>query len=37
VGAVLYIGGAIIYMLRIPERFFPSKFDFFVSTLAFNF
>eukprot|EP00347_Sterkiella_histriomuscorum_P020952 403335825 len=28
VGAVLYVGGAVIYMLRVPERWFPNKFDF---------
>eukprot|EP00347_Sterkiella_histriomuscorum_P005560 403356144 len=28
-GAVLYIFGAVVYMLRVPERFFPNKFDFF--------
>jgi adiponectin receptor len=26
-GGVLYIGGAVIYMMRFPERFFPNKFD----------
>ncbi|CDW83122.1 adiponectin receptor protein [Stylonychia lemnae] len=30
-GAFLYIFGAVIYMLRVPERFFPNKFDFFVN------
>ena len=30
-GGGLYIGGAIIYMLRVPERWFPNKFDFFVT------
>lgn len=25
--AVLYIAGAVLYALRIPERFFPGKFD----------
>ncbi len=29
----MYIGGAIIYMLRIPERIFPNKFDIFVSNI----
>lgn len=33
VGAFLYIGGAMIYMLRIPERFFPNKFDIFVNII----
>lgn len=28
--AVLYIVGAIIYAVRIPERFFPGKFDIWV-------
>jgi predicted membrane channel-forming protein YqfA (hemolysin III family) len=32
-GGFLYIGGACIYMLRIPERFFPLKFDIFVSEI----
>lgn len=27
VGGAVYIGGAIIYVLRIPERWFPVKFD----------
>ena len=31
IGGALYIGGACVYMLRIPERFFPLKFDIFVS------
>jgi predicted membrane channel-forming protein YqfA (hemolysin III family) len=31
IGAVLYIGGACIYMTRIPERWAPFKFDIFVS------
>jgi predicted membrane channel-forming protein YqfA (hemolysin III family) len=30
-GGALYIGGAIIYMLKIPERFLPRKFDIIVS------
>ncbi len=30
-GGAMYIIGATIYMLRIPEKFFPSKFDIFVS------
>ena len=25
--AMLYIGGAVVYALRVPERFFPGKFD----------
>jgi len=29
--AVLYIVGAIIYAVRIPERLFPGKFDIWVS------
>lgn len=29
-GGALYIGGATVYMLRIPERLFPNKFDIFV-------
>ena len=29
-GGVLYIVGATIYMLRIPERLVPHKFDIFV-------
>ena len=29
--AVLYIVGAVIYAVRIPERFFPGKFDIWVS------
>jgi adiponectin receptor len=32
IGGAIYIGGAIIYSLRIPERFFPYKFDFFGSS-----
>lgn len=31
VGGVLYVGGAVIYMLRIPERWINYKFDIFVS------
>ena len=27
VGGVVYIVGAIIYAMRIPEKFFPRKFD----------
>ncbi len=30
-GGAIYIIGAIIYMLKIPERFIPRKFDNFVS------
>ena len=30
-GGALYIFGAIIYMLKIPERFKPGTFDIFVS------
>lgn len=26
-GGALYIGGAIIYILRFPEKYFPKKFD----------
>ena len=33
IGGALYIVGAIIYMLRIPERWYPMKFDFFVNIL----
>ena len=29
--AVLYIVGAVIYAVRIPERLFPGKFDIWVS------
>jgi len=29
IGGFLYIFGATIYMLRIPEKHFPKKFDFF--------
>ena len=35
-GGVLYIVGATIYMLRIPERLVPNKFDIFVSHLYSN-
>lgn len=28
----LYILGALFYALRVPERFFPGKFDIWVST-----
>lgn len=34
-GGILYIIGAVIYMLKIPERFRPGKFDICVS-LIFN-
>lgn len=27
IGGAVYIGGAIIYALRIPERWIPNKFD----------
>lgn len=30
--AVMYITGAGLYAARIPERFFPGKFDIWVST-----
>ena len=29
-GGALYIFGAILYVLKFPERFKPGKFDFFV-------
>jgi len=29
-GGAIYIAGALIYVARIPERFAPGKFDFFV-------
>lgn len=32
IGGALYIGGALIYGLRFPERFFPKRFDFFGSS-----
>jgi adiponectin receptor len=32
-GGAIYILGAIIYMLKIPERFKPGKFDLFVIIL----
>ena len=32
--AFLYIGGALLYALRIPERFFPGKCDIWVSLRA---
>jgi len=31
-GGILYIAGATIYMLRLPERFFPGLFDIFGSS-----
>ena len=31
-GGILYILGAVIYMLRLPERFFPGFFDIFGSS-----
>lgn len=31
--AVMYITGAGLYAARIPERFFPGKFDIWVSTV----
>ena len=34
-GGVLYIVGATIYMLRIPERLVPHKFDIFVRNSSF--
>ncbi len=35
--AVLYISGACLYALRIPERFFPGKFDIWVSSAPLQF
>ena len=32
--AVLYITGAVIYAVRIPERIWPGKFDIWVSLLV---
>jgi adiponectin receptor len=32
IGGVTYIVGAIIYMARVPERWFPNRFDFFGSS-----
>lgn len=29
IGGSVYIGGAIFYVFRIPERWFPTKFDLF--------
>lgn len=34
-GGALYIGGACMYMMKIPERFFPGKFDIVVNKLNF--
>lgn len=31
--AILYILGAVIYAVRIPERIFPGKFDIWVNTI----
>lgn len=31
-GGAVYIGGALIYVFRIPERWFPKKFDNFGSS-----
>lgn len=33
--AVLYIVGAVIYAVRIPERIWPGKFDYWVSVHLF--
>jgi len=30
IGGVIYLLGAFMYVARIPERFAPGKFDFFV-------
>ena len=30
---ILYITGALLYAMRIPERFFPGKVDIWVSTI----
>lgn len=32
----LYILGAVFYALRVPERFFPGKFDIWVSEISFE-
>ena len=32
IGGATYIGGALIYVFRFPERFFPRKFDLFGSS-----
>ncbi|MDR3548269.1 MAG: hemolysin III family protein [Candidatus Pacebacteria bacterium] len=29
-GALIYLFGAVLYIARIPERFAPGRFDFFV-------
>lgn len=29
VGAILYIVGALLFMFKIPEKFYPGKFDIF--------
>ncbi len=34
--AVLYIGGALLYAFRVPERFFPGKCDFWVRFVHFS-
>ena len=34
--ATLYIVGAVIYAVRIPERIFPGKFDIWVSSILFT-
>lgn len=34
--AILYIIGAVLYASRIPERFYPGKFDFYVSFIKSN-
>ncbi|VDN27823.1 unnamed protein product [Dibothriocephalus latus] len=31
--AFLYISGAVIYAMRIPERLYPGKFDIWVSVM----
>jgi adiponectin receptor len=31
-GGAVYIGGALIYVFRIPERWYPKKFDLFGSS-----
>ena len=31
IGSLLYLAGAVLYALHIPERFFPGKFDVLVS------
>lgn len=31
IGGAIYILGAILYMCRFPEKWYPNKFDFFVS------